>query len=252
MYYYEQIFKRKSFHFFNGGKPINENDIKQINVFIKTVTPLFNEIKTKIILVPESETTCHRGADYCILFYSEKKGEYLRNIGYIGEQIDLFLVSQNIGSLWYGIGKPKEMKYDGLDYVIMIALKRMQEDGFRKDMYKAKRKPLEEIWFGEDLSSIANIVRFSPSACNTQPWLIENKNNELLVYRYKKMGKRGIMPVNKVLFYNKIDIGIFLFILEACLKHHNVTYSRFLLKDTDDESIEKTNIAKYVIERGHN
>ena len=251
MNYYEQIFKRKSFHFFNGGRPINENDIKQINAFIKTVTPLFNEIKTKIILVPESETTCHRGADYCILFYSEKKGEYLRNIGYIGEQIDLFLVSQNIGSLWYGIGKPKEMKYDGLDYVIMIALKRMQEDGFRKDMYKAKRKPLEEIWFGEDLSSIANIVRFSPSACNTQPWLIENKNNELLVYRYKKMGKRGIMPANKVLFYNKIDIGIFLFILEACLKHRIVTYSRFLLKDTDDESIEKTNIAKYVIERGH-
>ena len=109
---------------------------------------------------------------------------------------------------------------------------------------KAKRKPLEEIWSGDDLG-IANIVRFSPSACNTQPWFVNNKENELLVYRYKKAGKRGIMPANKVMFYNKIDIGIFLFVFETCLKHNNIDYQRSLLDDTDDSKIEKTLIAKY-------
>ena len=108
MNHFEQIFKRKSFHFFIGGEPTTEDDLKIINDFIGGVTPLFDNIKTKIVIVPENETSCHRGADYCILFYSEQKGEYLRNIGYIGQQIDLFLAANNIGSLWYGIGKPKE------------------------------------------------------------------------------------------------------------------------------------------------
>lgn len=246
MNYYEQIFKRKSFHFFVGGGTTTEDDLNAINKFIEGVTPLFADIKTEILIVKESETTCHRGADYCILFYSEAKGEYLRNIGYIGEQIDLFLSSINIGALWYGIGKPKTKRNNGLDYVIMMAFKRMPETSFRKDMYKSKRKPLEEIWSGDDLG-IANIVRFTPSACNTQPWRVENVNNELFIYRYKKAGKRGIMPVNKVMLYNKIDIGIFLFLLEVCLKEKAISFKRQLLSDTDDSEVELSKITVYSI-----
>ena len=164
----------------------------------------------------------------------------------MGEQIDLYLNSIGIGALWYGIGKPKAIRNNGLEYVIMIALKRMPENSFRKDMYKSKRKPLEEIWSGDDLG-IANLVRFSPSACNTQPWYIENKEKELSVYRYKKPGKRGIMPVNKVMFYNKIDIGIFLFILEVCLKEKHISFERQPLPDTDDSEIEMSKVAVYTI-----
>ena len=242
--FYPEIFKRKSFHFFIGGEPTTEEDIKQINEFIKTVEPLYPDIRTEIRIVKEKETTCHRGADYCILFYSETKGEYLRNIGYIGQQIDLYLTSLNIGALWFGIGKPKEMTINGLDYVIMIAIKRMPENSFRKDMFKSKRKPIEEIWSGEEMD-IANIVRFTPSACNTQPWFVENKENELSIYRYKKPGKRGIMPVDKVMFYNRIDIGIFLYMLETCLNEKGIKYQRELLPDLSDSEVEKTLSAKY-------
>ena len=242
--FYPEIFKRKSFHFFIGGEQTTEEDIKQINEFIKTVEPLYPDIKTKIRIVKESETTCHRGADYCILFYSEHKEGYLRNIGYIGEQIDLYLASLNIGALWFGIGKTKEKEIEGLEYVIMIAFKRMPESSFRKDMFKSKRKPLEEIWSGEEMD-IANIVRFTPSACNTQPWFVENKENELSIYRYKKPGKRGIMPVDKVMFYNRIDIGIFLYMLETCLNEKGVKYQRELLPDLSDSEVEKTLSAKY-------
>ena len=127
----------------------------------------------------------------------------------------------------------------------MIAIKRMPTDKFRKDMYKSKRKPLEEIWSGDDLD-IANIVRFSPSACNTQPWYIENKEKELIIYRYKKSGKRGIMPIDKVMYYNKIDIGIFLFILEVCLKEKGITFKKELLPDTNDSENEMSKVAIYV------
>lgn len=91
-------------------------------------------------IVPASETNCKRGEEYCILFYSEKKGNYLQNIGYIGEQIDLYLASMNIGALWFGIGKTDEYLFENLDFVIMIAIAKMPEDKFRKDMLKAKKK----------------------------------------------------------------------------------------------------------------
>lgn len=73
-------------------------------------------------IVKEEETSCKRGSEYCILLYSEKKGNYLQNIGYIGEQLDLYLASMDIGSLWFGIGKTEEENYNGLDFVIMIAI----------------------------------------------------------------------------------------------------------------------------------
>ena len=106
MDYYKQIFKRKSFHIFKDTDTLTSDEIQELKDFIKSVKPLNDEIKTEICIVPEKETTCKRGGEFCILFYSETKDEYLRNIGYMGEQIDLYLASQNIGALWFGIGKP--------------------------------------------------------------------------------------------------------------------------------------------------
>ena len=146
MDYYKQIFKRKSFHIFKDTGVITDDEMQRLNDFLHIVKPLNTEIKTEIHIVPESETTCKRGGQFCILFYSESKDEYLRNIGYIGEQIDLYLASHNIGALWFGIGTPNDRKINGLDYVIMISIAKMPEDKFRKDLSKSKRKPLSEIW----------------------------------------------------------------------------------------------------------
>ncbi len=87
---------------------------------------------------------------------------------------------------------------------------------YRKDMFKSKRKSVENIWEGEQFSGVTGIVRFAPSACNSQPWLVKN-DGELFVDRYKKPGKRGIMPANKVSFYNFIDMGILICFMDICL-----------------------------------
>lgn len=246
MDYYDLIFKRKSFHIFRDTEPIPEEGMKELRSYIKTVKPLDRNIKTQIEIVPEAETTCRCGAEYCILFYSEIKGNYLRNIGYIGEQIDLYLASNNIGALWFGIGKPKQTSMDHMEFVIMISAAKVTGDQFRKDMFKAKRKPLEEIWSGDGLG-IAEIVRFAPSACNTQPWIVENKGGKLLVYRCKEPGKRGIMPIDKVGYYNRIDIGIFLFFLETCLKHNGYVFDCFQYSENTDDNVEKTLVAEYTL-----
>ena len=144
---YNMIFKRKSFHLFRGIQSIDFSCIKKIEEKFRTFKPLVEDIRTGIRIVPSKQTTCKRGQEYCILLYSEKKDNYLQNIGYIGEQLDLYLASLGIGALWFGIGKPDEHTYNGLDFVIMIGIAKVADDKFRKDMYKSKRKPLDEIWF---------------------------------------------------------------------------------------------------------
>ena len=236
---YDMIFKRKSFHLFRniGNETITDDELKDIEEYFNTLKPLVDDIKVKIKIVKDG-VTCKRGQEYCILFYSEKKDNYLQNIGYLGEQLDLYLVSKNIGTLWFGIGKVEEKQLDGLDYVIMIAIAKVDSaDKFRKDMFKSKRKELNEIWKGDNYLDIASIVRFAPSACNTQPWIVESSKNQLKVYRYRKEGKRGIMPKDRVIYYNQIDIGIFLYFLELCLEHNKIKYKKelFIEENHDDE-----------------
>lgn len=232
---YGMIFKRKSFHLFRdiGDKHITEEELKDIEEKFATLTPLVGEINVKIRIVKD-EAICKRGEEYCILFYSEKKDNYLQNIGYLGEQLDLYLVSKNIGTLWFGIGRPEEKSYEDLDFVIMIAIAKIDsENKFRKDMFKSKRKSIEEIWKGKYYLDIANIARYAPSACNSQPWEIESSKNEIKVYR--KEGRRGIMPKDMVTYYNKIDIGIFLCFLELCLYKNNITFTKTLYVENDKE-----------------
>lgn len=238
---YQMIFKRKSFHIMKSDLLITNDEINEIYQIYEELIPLYDDIRTRIKIVEIEKTNCPRG-QYCILFYSEVKEGYEANIGYLGQQIDLYLASINIGTCWYGIGKTNMMLED-MVFVIMMTMQKQQEKMFRKDMFKSKRKDIKDIWQNDHYLDIANIVRFAPSSCNTQPWFVEAKNNNLLVFRTK--GKKGIIPKDKLSYYNRIDMGIFLLILELCLKHGNYQYIRTLYLDNDDDV--KLRFANYEI-----
>ena len=242
---YPWIFRRKSFHLYRNLQDftISDVELREIIEFYHLLEPLISGIRTEIRLLPSSQVDCRRGQEYCILFYSEKKDNYLANIGWLGQQLDLFLVSKGIGTLWFGIGKPDIPNYNGLEYVIMMAIRKVNDPTkFRKDMFKSKRKDLEEIWQGERLPGVSEIVRFAPSACNTQPWLVRRDGNKLSVYRYRQSGKRGIMPKDQIAYYNRIDMGIFLLFFELCLRHEALPYRRELFTDLGDDRKETLNV----------
>lgn len=244
--YYDTIFKRKSFHLFRGLKDekITEDELANIKKAYENFESLCPDIKTDIRIMPAKNIYFKRDAEYCILIYSEKKDNYLMNAGYIGQQLDLYLTKNNIGSLWYGLGKPDQQTYNNLEYVIMFAIKKVSDQSkYRIDMFKAKRKPLDEIWKGEDLN-VANIARFAPSACNSQPWYVENENDTLTVYRYKKDKKIGLLTHKAALYFNRIDIGIYLCILEICLEKNQIKYTKSLFVD-EGTNDELTKVAVY-------
>ena len=223
-----------------GHDLISSKETDEIYRTYEGFEPLHPEIKTAIKIVPADETTCSRGEEYCVLLYSEKKDGYLQNIGYLGCLLDLYLVSKNIGTLWFGIGKTEETTYNGMEFVIMIAVRKIcNEEKFRKDMFKSKRKPLSEIWEGGQIESVTDIVRFAPSACNSQPWFVKNADGRLSVFRYK------IMPADKVSYYNRIDLGLFLCFIEICLDCKKIKYERKLFPD-DGSDNELTLNAEYI------
>ncbi len=242
--FYDMIFKRRSFHTFLGAKSgsISDAEIETVKSAYKTLAPLCSDIATDIRIIPAGNPLVGCGEEYRILFYSEQKENALANIGYIGEQMDLLLASMGIGALWYGMGKPDEKIYHGLDYMIMICIAKVKPDRFRSGLSKVSREPLEKLWHGETIPNVSDIARFAPSAVNSQPWLVEHKDGELRVYRYEWHGRF----TSRIIHYNRMDIGIFLCFLELCLEHEGAVYGRTLYPDGGGTD-EKTLVAVYLL-----
>lgn len=233
--FYEMIFKRKSFHVFKEVIPLQQEELKEIESFFGEITPLIPEIKVEFRLVPKEETSCKKG-EYCILIYSEFKCDFLQNVGYMGEQLDLWLASKNIGVCWYGLGKTQDKKYNDLDFAIMLAIGKTNEQYFRKDYRKAKRRATDEISGGADKSvvdDVMNVIKFSPSACNSQPWFLEFEEKSIKLYRTR--GKKGIVPFDKMAVINRVDVGIIALFLEIYLQHHGYNYTKEISSDTPQE-----------------
>ena len=55
------------------------------------------------------------------------------------------------------------------------------------------------------------------------------------------------MPADKVSFYNRIDMGIFLCFLDLCLQHCGMEYTVERYKDYDTEA-KKTKVAAYKLQ----
>ena len=241
------IFKRKSFIRFNDTLNLSENELQDINREIKNLKPLVDNIEVKYKIVTREETTSKRG-EYCLLIYSEEKEHYLLNIGYIFEQLDLYLALKNIGVCWYGMGKVKEPQYENLKYVIMLALGKAEDREFRKDYKKSKRKKTSDIWKGNLSLEIADFVKYAPSACNTQPWRVVCENKTLRIYRTTDI--KSIMPKEKIPFYNSIDMGIFLYFIELTLSHNEYSFQKTLSPENNSSNL--ISIATYILEKKKN
>ena len=97
---------------------------------------------------------------------------------------------------------------------------------------KVKRKDIAEIWEGNIIENISSVVRFAPSSCNIQPWLVNATKDKLDIYRV--LGRRGIVPIEELSYYNKIDIGIFILFMKLCLEHEKIEYKLELKSDSNE------------------
>ena len=204
--YYDMINKRKSFHTMPGEKKISGPELDMIKNHFARLVPLCDDIKIAFKIV-QRHTTTWKWGEYAILVYSEKKPNYLANIGYMVQQLEMFLTALDIGTCWCGIGQPKEedKTYEGMDFAIMLIMEKSEEGQFRKSMHEAKRREADKIKTGEGFDSIAEVARFAPSAVNFQPWLMECEGNKIRVYR--KSMRMAKLKWDTLSFFQRMDVG---------------------------------------------
>ena len=201
----ETIYTRKSVRAFSKT-PVEmfEKDINLIEAF--GIEPLIGGIKVQVKVLKKDQVINDR-SDYCIAFYSEEKPLHLENIGFIGQQIDLELQSQGLGTCWWGMKKPKRIykNIDGLCCAITMTAGFPQADETRQYPAGFDRKAIGEIIIGETApDNLTEAVRVAPSAVNLQPWLIEKITNK---YNFYLKPPKTLME-KMISSMRHIDIGI--------------------------------------------
>ena len=195
----EMIYKRKSCRSFTNV-PVEESVIREIRAF--PLKPLCPDIRVRWDIVSRTEVKCicPWTTPQLITVYSEEKDGYLENVGFLFQQMDLYLQSLGLGVCWLGMGKlnPKTAPTkDGMRFVIMLSFGYPKGDQLRRDGKGFKRKSLAQISDREDLR--LESARLAPSSVNSQPWYFSHVGDTIHVYCTRKgMGN----------YLNRIDMGI--------------------------------------------
>ena len=122
-----------------------------------------------------------------ITSYSEEAEGYLENIGFLFQQLDLYMQTLGLGVGWLGMGRlnPKTTTaVEGMKFVIMLAFGQPKGDQLRHDLKGFKRKAMDQITAQPDPS--LEPARLAPSAVNSQPWFFAHEGKSIHVWCSKK------------------------------------------------------------------
>lgn len=198
---YETIFKRKSCRNFSKEK-LSNDELNNLKNFIKNTKALYPDIKTDYDLLSSEEirTMLRWKSPHYLALYSEDKENYKVNIGFIYQQVDLYLQSEGIGSCWIGMGKAKKPRED-LNHVILIGFGKSDKSIYR-EIGQFKRKAMDKIT--DTPSEELEVARLAPSAMNDQPWYFKKTADGYDVYCIK----HNFIKNKTVGKWNPIDMGI--------------------------------------------
>ncbi|HZK54718.1 MAG TPA: nitroreductase family protein [Desulfosporosinus sp.] len=224
---YNAIFRRRSIRKYDMS-PLHVDTIENLREYASNAKPLDGNIRYEFTYLGSDDVKnlLPIKAPHYICLYSEKKGNYLMNAGFLLQQIDLYLSHNNLASCWLGMAKPTKsvpVLMNGLEFVIMLAFGNTPEPIHRANTSEFKRKNLHEISSVAGADALLEPVRLAPSASNTQAWFFSGDLDVITVSR-KKLNVIKAQLYGKM---NQIDIGIALFHLWLSLDHQGkvATYS---------------------------
>ena len=191
---YKQIFVRKSCRKYLD----DEIDLKLIDDFMKSVKHLNDDINYhyEILTLGDVNNRARFSAPYYLAIYTDKKENHI-DMGFMFQQLCLYLQSMGIGNCWVGLASPKKKSSD---FVIAIAFGK--SDKMTRNLSQFKRKGLSKISDVEDERLIP--AQLAPSAINMQPWYFKHSSDGFDVYQVKQ----NILKRQIVKKWNPIDVGI--------------------------------------------
>lgn len=201
----ETIYKRQSIRKYDDA-PLSTDTLDELRKFIGNAKVLNPDIEWSYDIVgPENVRMLQRfKSPHYLLMFSEAKQNYLQNIGFIFQQVDLYLQSNGIGSCWIGAGSPKNYENPNpeQEFVILMIFGNPQGEIYRVST-QFERKIICEI--SDERDSKLLPARHAPSAANTQTWYFtHNDDGSYNLYR-----NRPRIRLNKKMEkWNQIDMGI--------------------------------------------
>ena len=182
----EMIYHRKSCRSFKAV-PVDAATIETIKAF--PMKPLYPDIRVHWDIVPRNQVKCicPWTTPQLITIYSQEAEGYLENIGFLFQQMDLYLQTLGLGVCWLGMGRmnPRTTtEVEGMKFVIMLAFGHPKGDQLRHDLKSFKRKPMEQITDRPDAK--LESARLAPSAVNSQPWYFTHEGDTIHVWCSKK------------------------------------------------------------------
>jgi len=200
----EMIFKRKSVRSFVNA-PIGPKTIAMIEKFISEIKPLYPDIKVKAEIVDRDavKCICPWTTKQLVAVFTEDKPGAMENVGFMFQQLDLYLAEIGLGACWLGMAQweGEKEREDGLKFVITLAFGKPKGNGQREDLTKFKRKNLTEISDEQDARLVP--ARLAPSSVNSQPWYFVHDGEVIHTYcTHKGLLNKALVNVNR------IDVGI--------------------------------------------
>ena len=196
----EIIRKRKSVRKFDPAA-LDAATLDAVRAEIANVKPLYPDIKYSIEITSKTKGMFNVKAPHYLVFGSEEKDGSLENIGFTGQQLDLYFSANGLGACWLGVAKPGEAMESDLPYVIALAFGKPAEP-LHRELSGFKRKELSAIGEGNDPRLEA--ARLAPSGVNRQNWYFIADNGKIHCYLKKSNAVVGLM-FGKM---SRIDLGI--------------------------------------------
>lgn len=199
------ITKRKSVRKYTPV-PVEAEKLEALRAFMDTAKPLYPQLRVSWQVVDREQVRvfCPVKTPQLVAVYSENKEGYLENVGFLFQQMELYLQSQGLGVCWLGLGKPKEKLNktpDGMDFVILLGFGYPEGEQYRSPE-QFQRKPMSEISDREDARLEA--ARLAPSSTNSQPWYFTHAGETIHAY----CSKKGLARHVGLGAMNRIDMGI--------------------------------------------
>lgn len=127
-------------------------------------------------------------APYYLAFYSEEAPRSLMNIGYMMEQMVLYLCSIGVGTCFIGCNRVKKGQAvrDGKRLVGIVAFGKSRGPHVRKRT-EAKRLSLDELCIFKEvprqwMKQLLEAARLAPSSMNSQPWRFVVYDNRIHIF----------------------------------------------------------------------
>ena len=210
----DYIGKRKSTRKYDMN-PLEESTLKEVEQFARTMKPLYENIRVdyRFASANDVKNILPIKAPHYIIISSEPDDGYLMNVGFLYQQMDLFLSSKGLGACWLGLAKPSKKIHTEKEFVIIMAFGRALGSPYR-ELSGFRRKSLSEICDTSD--ERLECARLAPSASNSQPWYFITDQDTFHVYRVETGALRSMIYKRM----NQIDIGI-------ALAHLYLSYPKF-------------------------